>query len=271
MVLCRQWDLIVRWHLYIQSKHPPCLPILWITQYFRVWKPQFISTGVLQWKSNYGIYKSYVNNSHVQQANLKATSQQPSYEIWCCFGHLTHWGRVTHICIGNLTIVGSDNGLSPGRRKAIIWANAGILLIGPLEIMFSEILIEIQWGSKYARGLVVLNWINMDRIVHLWWRILQVKEDKNTQDCQKLKFYQIQINSNITQCFLKQFWCWSWRNGLDYSYIPFFVVYGKSHQGITQSCTSPSQPPQPCCPSGWAGGSAGWDYVTVFAELSSCC
>ena len=45
----------------------------------------------------------------------------------------------------------------------------------------------------------------------------------------------------------------------------------KSHQGITQSCTSPSQPSQPCCPSGWAGGSACWDYVTVFAELSSCC
>ena len=97
------------------------------------------------------------------------------------------------------------------------------------------------------------------------------KEDKNTQDCQKLKFYEIQINSNIDQCFLKQFRCWSWRNGLDYSNIPFFVVHGKSHQGITQSCTRPSQPPQPCYPSGWAGGSAGWDYVTIFAELSSCC
>ena len=32
---------------------------------------------------------------------------------------LTHWGRVTHICVGNLTIIGSDNGLSPGRRQAI--------------------------------------------------------------------------------------------------------------------------------------------------------
>ena len=26
---------------------------------------------------------------------------------------LTHWGRVTHICVSNLTIIGSDNGLSP--------------------------------------------------------------------------------------------------------------------------------------------------------------
>ena len=33
---------------------------------------------------------------------------------------LTHWGRVTHICVGNQTIIGSDNGLSPGRRQAII-------------------------------------------------------------------------------------------------------------------------------------------------------
>ena len=56
---------------------------------------------------------------------------------------LTHWGRVTHICINKLTIIGSDNGLSPGRRQAIIWTNAGLMLIGPLETNFSEISIEI--------------------------------------------------------------------------------------------------------------------------------
>ena len=56
---------------------------------------------------------------------------------------LTHWGRVTHISVGKLTIIGSDNGLSPGRRQAIIWTNAGILLIEPLATKFSEILIEI--------------------------------------------------------------------------------------------------------------------------------
>ena len=56
---------------------------------------------------------------------------------------LTHWGRVTHICVSKLTIIGSDNGLSPDRRQAIVWTNAGILLIGPLGTNFSEILIEI--------------------------------------------------------------------------------------------------------------------------------
>ena len=57
------------------------------------------------------------------------------------------WGRVTHICVGKLTTIGSDNGLSPERHQAIIWTNAGILLIGPLGTNFSEILIEIQTFS----------------------------------------------------------------------------------------------------------------------------
>ena len=57
---------------------------------------------------------------------------------------LTHWGRVTHICVGKLIIIGSDNGLSPERRQAIIWTNDGILLIRTLGKNFSEILSEIH-------------------------------------------------------------------------------------------------------------------------------
>ena len=63
----------------------------------------------------------------------------------CCT--LTHWGRMTHICISKIIIIGSDNGLSPGRRQAIIWTDAGILLIEPLGTNFSEILIEIHTFS----------------------------------------------------------------------------------------------------------------------------
>ena len=65
---------------------------------------------------------------------------------WCFMevSNLTHWGRVTHICVSNLTIIGSDNGVSPGRRQAIIWTNAGILLIWTLVINFSEIFSEIH-------------------------------------------------------------------------------------------------------------------------------
>ena len=69
----------------------------------------------------------------------------PTHGYWLI--HLTHWGWVTHICIVNLTIIISDNGLSPGRRQAIIWTNVGRLLIGPLGTNFSEILIVIQTFS----------------------------------------------------------------------------------------------------------------------------
>ena len=50
---------------------------------------------------------------------------------------------MTHICVCKLNIIGSENGLSPGRRQAIIWTNAEILSIGPLGTNLSEILVEI--------------------------------------------------------------------------------------------------------------------------------
>ena len=68
-------------------------------------------------------------------------------EMWFCFTSivaLTHWGRVVHICVGNLTIIGSNIGLSPGRHQAIIWTNAGIFSIWLLGTNFSEISIKIE-------------------------------------------------------------------------------------------------------------------------------
>ena len=61
---------------------------------------------------------------------------------------LTHWSRVMHICVFKLTIIGSDNGLSSGLRQAIIWTNAGILLIGSLGTNFSDI---FTWATAHCR------------------------------------------------------------------------------------------------------------------------
>ena len=73
----------------------------------------------------------------------------PFIKIRPCWGHLIliHWGRVTHICVGKLTIIGSDNGLAHARSQAITWTIVGILLIGPQGINFSEMLIEIHTFS----------------------------------------------------------------------------------------------------------------------------
>ena len=61
------------------------------------------------------------------------------------------------MCINKVTIIGSDNGMSPGRRQAIIWNNAGILLIGTLGTNFSEILIEIRPFSFKKMHLKMLS------------------------------------------------------------------------------------------------------------------
>ena len=57
---------------------------------------------------------------------------------------LTESGRTMQIFVGNLAIIGSGIGLWPGRRQAIIWTNAGILLPQPLWTHLGAILIERQ-------------------------------------------------------------------------------------------------------------------------------
>ena len=96
--------------------------------------------------------------------------------------HLTHWGQVTHICVGKRTIIGSDNGLSPGRHQAVIWTNAGILLIGPSETHFNEILIEILAFSLKKMRLVVSSakWrpfcprLNVLHNRHIWQWLMMI-------------------------------------------------------------------------------------------------
>ena len=89
---------------------------------------------------------------------------------------LTHWGRQTHICVVKLTMIGSDNGLSPEQRQAIIWTNAGILLIGTLGTNFIEISIEIYIFSFKKMRLKMSSgkWrpcclgLNVLRLASLW-------------------------------------------------------------------------------------------------------
>ena len=97
---------------------------------------------------------------------------------------LTHWGQVTHICVGNLTIIGPDNSLSPGRRQAIIWTNAAILLIGPWGTNFSQISVGIHTFSfkkinlkmssvkwrPFCLGLNVLSVRTEPNLIALAWK-----------------------------------------------------------------------------------------------------
>ena len=99
---------------------------------------------------------------------------------------LIHWGRVMHIYISKLSIIGSDNGLSPDRRQAIIWTNAGMLLIRTLGTNFSDFLSQIRAFSfkkmhlkmssgKWRPSCLGLNVLNLsDDVLHeflhnIWW------------------------------------------------------------------------------------------------------
>ena len=100
---------------------------------------------------------------------------------------LTHWGRVNHICVGKTTIIGSDNGLSPGRRQAIIWTNVGILLIGTLGTNFSEMLIECHSFSfkimhmkmssgKWPPSCLGLNVLNLSLLCCVQYRVISSRD-----------------------------------------------------------------------------------------------
>ena len=91
------------------------------------------------------------------------------------------WKHIPHICVGKLTIIGSGNGLSPDRRQAIIWTNAGILLIEPLGTNFSESLIGIQIFSftKMRMKMSSVKWrpfcLGLNVLTH-YFRWLNAKE-----------------------------------------------------------------------------------------------
>ena len=134
---------------------------------------------------------------------------------WCHFGMmvfqimsnstvcLTYWGRVTHICVSNSTIIGSDNGLSPYRRQAITWTNDGILLIGPLGTNFSEILIAILAFSFKEMHLKVSSakrrpfCLNLNVLTHLAQNKMTVFRRRNFE----MHFRELNVlyfNSNFT-------------------------------------------------------------------------
>ena len=83
-----------------------------------------------------------------------------------------------HICVNKLAIIGSDNGLSPGRRQAIIWTNAGILLIGPHGN-------RLQWNLN--RNLCIF--IQKNAFENVIWKLVAIlsrPQCVNTHECWRL-------------------------------------------------------------------------------------
>ena len=108
---------------------------------------------------------------------------------------LTHWGSVTHTCVSKIIIIVSDDDLSPGWCQAIIWTNAGILLIGPLGIDFGEILIETNTFSftKMHLKMSSAKW----HLFRLGLNELRQKSDIRQQGVMTLQRITIQLSCCI--------------------------------------------------------------------------
>ena len=85
------------------------------------------------------IARDIVEDTHVMLVSIVSADGAWSSKVTIetVLTKVTHSGRVTHICVSNLATTGSDNGLLPDRRQAIIWTSAGTLLIRTLRINFS--------------------------------------------------------------------------------------------------------------------------------------
>ena len=99
---------------------------------------------------NVHYFGNYLHKNHWKSTtnftfNLHICREHWYLEVFSSW--LTHWGRVTHMGVSKLNVIGSDNGLSPARRQAIFRTNAGILLIRPLGTKISEIFIEVYTFS----------------------------------------------------------------------------------------------------------------------------
>ena len=133
---------------------------LWAKQnaslwYFKIWLRRYGDQNIfpdLTFWQKYSTYRNAIifqwhENVLIGNCTIYLSNPFRQYGTYRWDKVSTHLGRVTHICVGKLSIIGSENGLSPSRRQAIIWTNAGLLSIGTLQTYFSEILIKIQQFS----------------------------------------------------------------------------------------------------------------------------
>ena len=111
---------------------------------------------------------------------------------------------MTHICVNKLTITGLNNGLSPGRRQAIIWTNAGILLIRTLGTNFRKIRSKIHAFSfkKMHLKMSSAKW----RLFCLGLNVLR----------EKACFF-FPHSRGLIELFLPKFWVKQWSGRMFYT------------------------------------------------------
>ena len=100
---------------------------------------------ITHWPDDVNTYMR-TGSSVIELRKLLIPCSVPSHylsECWFVINSL----RQSDALVSKLNIIGPDNGLSPGQHQAIIWNNAGVLLIWTLGTNFNEILSKIHTFS----------------------------------------------------------------------------------------------------------------------------
>ena len=114
---------------------------------------------------------------------------------------------MTHICVGNTTIIGLDNGLSPRRHQAINWTNAGILSIGTLGANFSEnvILIHISSLKKMHLKMSSGKWRPFSRPQCVKGYILTAMQGATSWMCKFVRRNMANVFTDMITCLKTKF------------------------------------------------------------------
>ena len=119
------------------------------------------------WKTPWLINLSMPASPHMIIVYPVLFYSQPNGMIWSCVKYtsgnslLMHSGRVTHIFVRKITIIGWNNGRSTGRRRAIFLTNAG-------NVVSWTIRNKIHWNLN--RNLYIfIHWMLLKMPSASWW------------------------------------------------------------------------------------------------------
>ena len=143
--------------------------------------------------------------------------------------NLTHWGRMTYICFSKLTIIGSDNGLLPSWYQAFIWTNAGILLIGPLETNFNEILYQ----NPYI-------YIQENAFVYGVWKMTAIMSWPQHVNLREIWPCTFSYSRNHYQNILKLVLVWNRRFTVDIIITNLHAIFTLDEQVFVSTLLSPA-------------------------------
>ena len=173
---------------------------------------------IVNWTFGNKLFANWIEwRFYFKKIHLKTSSAK--WLLFCPgFNELTHWGQAMHICVNKLTIIGSDNGLSPGRRQAIIWTMLEYCSLHPWEH-------KLQWNLN--QNLSIFNRNNaFENVV---WKMAAISRTHCVKKASQQKQQQIFQHVSSKSCMIE-----FWHRCVQHCGISFVNVLD-----IRQYCTKP--------------------------------